>query len=180
LKSKLITMKYNQKTLTFILSLTLMPLFSQAEPLTAGATAPAFTVTVETGETLELAALYAKGPVLVYFYPKADTPGCTKQACNLRDHFADLEKAGIQVLGASLDSVKSQAAFKKKYELPFPLVADTDKALAKAFGVPTNMGLFTARQSFLVVDGKVVWSDTSATPATQAADALAALAAHRS
>lgn len=172
-------MKAQFQTLTFTTIFFLMPLFSHADPLQPGSVAPVLTVMTDSGESLELAAVYAKGPVLLYFYPRADTPGCTKQACNLRDHFADLQDAGIQVLGASLDSVEKQRAFRDKYDLPFPLVADTEKALAKAFGVPTNMGLFTARQSFLIVDGSVVWVDTSATPSTQTADALAAFKARR-
>lgn len=151
-----------------------MPLFSRAEPIAVGAKAPAIEVTNEMGETMDLAGIYADNTVLVYFYPKADTPGCTNQACNLRDSFAELEKAGITVLGASRDDVDAQRAFKEKYGLPFHLVADTEGKLADGFGVNRTLGLFTARQSFLVRDGIVVWRDTSATPATQAADALAA------
>lgn len=151
---------------------------SSAEPLPVGTPAPAFEVTTHKGESLDLARAYAKGPVLVYFYPKADTPGCTTQACNLRDAFADLEEAGLRVIGVSADSVQSQAAFSKKYELPFTLVADTEKKLMEAFRVGSFFG-FSSRQSFLVVDGRIVWRDTSASPSTQAKDALQALAEAR-
>jgi peroxiredoxin Q/BCP len=149
-------------------------LSSDASPLEVGATAPTPTVTNSEGESVELAEVYAEGPTLVYFYPKADTPGCTAQACNLRDSFEDLASAGIQVLGVSTDDVESQAAFKAKYSLPFLLIADSDKTLVEGFGVPTKMN-FASRQSFLVVEGKVAWRDLKATPKTQSEDALAAL-----
>ena len=149
-------------------------LSSGAKPIEVGADAPQLSVTKSDGEELELATVYAAGPTLVYFYPKADTPGCTAQACNLRDSFEELTDTGIQVLGVSTDKVKDQAAFKEKYSLPFTLIADPDQVLVKAFGVPTRVG-FASRQSFLVVDGKIAWRDLSASPKTQAKDALAAL-----
>lgn len=144
--------------------------------LDVGADAPRIDVLLETGETLALAGVYAKGPVLVYFYPKSDTPGCTKQACNIRDNFAELTDKGVTVLGVSEDDQAAQMAFKQKYSLPFHLVADTDGKLGEAFGVAKPNGMHP-RQSFLIVDGKVVWRDLKATPATQAADALKALEA---
>ncbi len=164
-----------------ILAIIMIPafLFGRSNALDVGAEAPRLTVTIETGETVELADAYAKGPVLVYFYPRADTPGCTKQACNLRDHFAELEDKGVKVFGVSTDSVERQAAFKEKHNLPFSLVADTDRKLGKAFGVGSAMPGFFSRQTFLVVDGKIAWRDLSASPASQAQDALAALDASR-
>ncbi|MDP0500372.1 MAG: peroxiredoxin [Verrucomicrobiota bacterium JB022] len=151
----------------------------KAEPLSKGAEAPALQVTTHEGKTLDLAEAYAEGPVLVYFYPKADTPGCTAQACNLRDHFEAVKDAGITVIGVSADGVDAQKAFAEKYHLPFTLVADHDKKLGKAFGVDSIMGRVFSRQSFLVVDGKVVWSDLKATPDSQAQDAVAALESYR-
>ncbi|MFA5257421.1 MAG: peroxiredoxin [Opitutales bacterium] len=139
--------------------------------------APLVTATLDDGSTLELATLYAKGPLLVYFYPKSGTPGCTRQACNLRDNFEELTDHGLQVIGVSRDSVKSQTGFRDKQKLPFHLVADNDGVLGDAFGVPRSLGLVYARQSFLIVDGKVAWIDRHATPDTQAQDALAALEA---
>jgi peroxiredoxin Q/BCP len=146
-----------------------------ADPIAIGADAPAMQVRIHTGETIDLADLYAKGPVLVYFYPKSDTPGCTAQACNLRDNFSDLEAASVKIIGVSADAVAKQQAFVEKYTLPFPIVADEDRALGKAFGVGTFMGMVFKRQSFLVVDGKIAWRDLDAKPATQTSDALAAL-----
>lgn len=154
----------------------MFPFLSNANgSLAVGDTAPAPTVLNHLGEEVDLAELYQKGPVLVYFYPKADTPGCTKQACNLRDNFDDLLKAGLEVVGVSTDSVESQSAFKDKYQLPFTLLADKDKALGKAFGVGSYAGLAYKRQSFLIVNGKVAWRDLGVSPATQSSDALAAL-----
>lgn len=141
---------------------------TQAQPLDVGAAAPAMTVTTDAGTALNLADVYKKGTTLVYFYPKADTPGCTTQACNLRDNMNDLNKAGVQVIGVSADTVEAQAAFKKKYNLNFPLVADQNRALINAFGVQ-------GRQSFIVKDGKIAWRQLKATPATQAQDAMAAV-----
>ena len=150
---------------------------SNAKPLEVGAEAPALTVSNSEGEKIDLAEVYGAGPTLVYFYPKADTPGCTAQACNLRDSFEKLTDSGLQVVGASTDDVEAQAAFKKKYSLPFILVADSDHRLADAFGVPMQFKGFASRQSFLVVDGKVAWRDLKASPKSQSADALAALKA---
>ena len=79
----------------------IMPLFTSAQnEIEVGTAAPAITVTTHLGEELDLGDLYAKGPVAVYFYPKSDTPGCTKQACNIRDNFSDLQEAGVEVIGA--------------------------------------------------------------------------------
>lgn len=155
----------------------ILSLFSsaRAEPLEVGATAPTPAAVDQDGQAFSFADLYAKGPALVYFYPKADTPGCTKQACNLRDSFADLESEGLQVVGVSLDKPAAQKAFKEKYQLPFVLIADENKNVAEAFGVPVTV--VTKRQSFLVRDGKIAWRDLQATPATQAQDVLAALKA---
>jgi peroxiredoxin Q/BCP len=151
-----------------------MALFAK-DPLDVGQPAPALTVTTHTGEQLDLGALYEKGPVLVYFYPKADTPGCTKQACNIRDNFSALQEAGVEVVGVSADTVADQKAFQEKYELPFILVADADKKLGDAFGMGSFLGIGFKRQSFLVMDGKIAWRDLKASPSTQTADALAAL-----
>lgn len=166
-------MKPNLIWLTLILVCP-MALFG-SNPLETGAPAPTLNVLTHTGERLNLADVYAKGPVLVYFYPKADTPGCTKQACNLRDNFEALQEAGIEVIGVSSDSVKDQLAFRDKYNLPFTLVADEDKALGAAFGTGSFIGMAYKRQSFLIVDGKIAWRDLSASPASQTADALEAL-----
>lgn len=149
------------------------------DPLAVGADAPALTVKIQTGETLDLAKTYAEGPVLVYFYPKSFTRGCEIQACNLRDSASETASAGLTVIGVSRDDVEKQAAFKAEHSLPFDLVADVDGSLGDAFGVGSTLGVLPLhkRQSFLVVDGKIAWVDASAKPSTQAADAIGALAA---
>ncbi len=96
--------------------------------------APEFEILTDTGEPLNLTALRGK-QVVLYFYPKADTPGCTKQACNFRDNYHKFQELGVTVLGASPDTVEDQAAFKKKYNLPFTLLADADHTLADQYGL---------------------------------------------
>lgn len=145
------------------------------EPLAAGEPAPDLRVTTDAGEELSLGSLYAEGPVLLYFYPKSFTPGCTEQACNLRDNFDAVQAAGIRVIGVSRDSVARQAEFREEHALPFTLVADEEGELGKAFGVGSILGSIHKRQSFLVLDGKVAWSDLSANPSSQAQDVVEAL-----
>ena len=139
-----------------------------------GASAPAITAVDQDGNSVSFADTYKKGVTLVYFYPKADTPGCTKEACSLRDSIADLSGRGLHILGVSEDKPDAQKKFQVKYKLPFTLIADSDGAVAKAFGVPTTMG-FAKRQSFLVQDGKIVWLDLNASTSQQAADVSKAL-----
>lgn len=146
-----------------------------AEPLKVGDDAPQVKTVDQNGDEVDLGKELSEGISLVYFYPKADTPGCTKQACNLRDAFEDVTDAGIKVFGASADSSDDQLAFAKKYDLPFTLLADKDGKVISAFGVPTlNDKGFAARQSFLVKDGKIIWHDAKANPVTQAQDAIEA------
>ena len=151
--------------------------FASAAPLPVGAAAPAVSGVTETGATLALADVYAKQPyTLVYFFPKADTPGCTKQGCSLRDAYEELTQKGVAVIGVSTDDVEAQKAFKDKYHFPFTLIADKEKTVINAFGVPATMG-FATRQAFLVKDGKIVWADYKAATDKQAADVLKVLAA---
>lgn len=102
--------------------------------LKEGAQAPAFNLPADSGAHLSLASLAGKNVVL-YFYPKADTPGCTREACSFRDHMASLAQAGAVVVGASPDSVERVSRFKQKYELNFHLLSDIDHALAEKYGV---------------------------------------------
>lgn len=139
--------------------------------LEVGSPAPQVTGLTDEGKTLELKSVYEKGVTLVYFYPKADTPGCTKQACSLRDAYQELQSRGVQILGVSTDSVSDQKKFKEKFNLPFTLIADEKKEWAKAFGVPVTAG-FASRQAFLMKAGKVVWLDRAASTAEQANDIL--------
>ncbi len=99
-----------------------------------GTVAPAFTAKNAEGETVRLKDLRGQ-QVVLYFYPKDDTPGCTKEACSFRDAFADFKKRGIAVLGVSVDSEASHKKFAAKYKLPFTLLADPDHAIADAYGV---------------------------------------------
>lgn len=154
--------------------ITMFGLGSRAAELEVGATAPALTALDQDGKKVVFEDFYKKGWTLVYFYPKADTPGCTKQACSLRDAYAKLADAGVQVIGVSSDDPADQKKFQEKYKLPFTLVADTDKKVMDGFGVPHTLG-FASRQAFLVHDGKIVWRDLSASTAEQAADVLAAI-----
>src|SRR3954463_16471342 len=114
------------KTLSTVCSLLALSLTLHAEPLQVGAPAPDTGGTDQDGKTINLKDVYAKGPTLVYFYPKADTGGCTKQGCSIRDAWGDLQKAGIQVLGVSEDTVEAQKHFADKNQFPFKLIADTD------------------------------------------------------
>jgi len=161
--------------LGFFLSLFCVPHALKADPLALAADAPRLDVVLHDGSTVNLGSAYDAGTVLVYFYPKADTPGCTAQACSLRDAFATLGDQGVRVFGASGDKPEKQAAFREKYKLPFDLIADDKGKLMSAFGVP-NFANISARQAFLVRDGKIVWRDTKASTEKQAQDVIAALA----
>ena len=102
--------------------------------LKQGDKVPAFSVTDQDGNPVKLSD-YNGQKLVVFFYPKANTPGCTAEACNLRDHYAELQAAGYQLLGVSADSEKKQANFRNKFEFPFPLLADQDHQVINAFGV---------------------------------------------
>src|SRR3954468_19644248 len=104
-------------------------------PLKAGDAAPDITVKVQDGKDIKLSSLAGK-MVLVYFYPKDDTPGCTIEAQGLRDGWADIQAAGLEVYGVSTQAAESHKAFIEGQKLPFPLVVDTDASIAKAFRVP--------------------------------------------
>lgn len=131
----------------------------------AGQPAPAFTLPAHTGESVTLAQLKGK-PVVLYFYPKDDTPGCTKEACSFRDHWEALQAKGVVVLGVSPDPVAKHEKFAAKYQLPFPLLADPDHAVAEAYGAWGEKTLYgkkmtgILRTTFLIgADGivKHVW-----------------------
>lgn len=140
-------------------------------PLQVGDAAPAVTATDDTGALVDLGKAYgAREWTLVYFYPKADTPGCTKQGCSLRDGYAELTRHGVGVFGVSKDDVAAQAAFKAKFRLPFPLLADPEGRVIEAFGVPTYplVGI-PRRQAYLIRGGKIVYADHAGTTDEQAA-----------
>jgi len=152
----------------------LIATMSAAEPINTGASLPKTAASDQDGKAVDLAADASKGYTLVYFYPKADTPGCTKQACSLRDSYEALTQKGVKVYGASMDDQAAQKAFKDKYHLPFTLIADKDAKVADAFGVPHEKG-FATRQAFLFKDGKLVWRDLAAATEKQAEDVLKVL-----
>ncbi len=163
------------KTLSFVGSFLALSLFAHGDPLAVGAPAPDVKSVDQDGKPVSFKDVYAKGVTLVYFYPRADTPSCTKQACSLRDDWKTLQEKGVQVLGVSEDTSEDQKKFKDKYTLPFTLVADHDGKVAAAFGVAMR-GKVTARQSFLIKDGKIVWNMLEKTStATHAADVLKAV-----
>lgn len=153
-------------------------------PLTDGEKAPDFSAETDKGETVALKDFAGKHVVL-YFYPKDDTPGCTVEACNFRDNMGRLEGAGAVVLGISLDSVQSHQEFRDKFELPFTLLADTDHRIADAYGVygqKTFMGreyMGVDRATFLIgPDGSLekVWAKVN--PNGHADEVLAVLGDH--
>jgi len=110
----------------------------------------------QDGKTWKLADEVGKKVVLLYFYPKDDTPGCTKEACGFRDRIADLKKENVEVIGVSFDSPESHQKFISKYNLNFPLLADTDGKMADAYGVKMPTRPMAKRVSFLIgLDGKI-------------------------
>jgi peroxiredoxin Q/BCP len=149
--------------------------------LKVGQVAPKFTAATSGGGKISLAD-YQGQNVILYFYPRDDTPGCTKEACAFRDRFADFKKKGAVVLGVSADSVKSHDKFVEKFKLPFTLLADEDKKIVQAYGVwgeksfmgRKYQGIF--RVTFLIgPDGKIkkIWPTVK--PEEHAAEVLAAL-----
>jgi peroxiredoxin Q/BCP len=168
------------KLRALLLTMTLASFFGcslGAEPLAIGAKAPEITAPDENGTPVDFAKVYAHGLTLVYFYPKASTPGCTAQACSLRDGIADLKADGVTILGVSHDTAEAQKKFKEKYQLPFTLIADHDGKVIKAFGVPTIIFGISKRQSFLIKDGKVVWRSLDAQTKGHAEEVEKAVAA---
>jgi peroxiredoxin Q/BCP len=125
---------------------------------------------------VNLAETAGSGYFLVYFYPKAFTPGCTAQACSLRDAYDQLQTKGIKIVGVSLDTVDSQKKFQEKEHLPFELLSDREKKVTNAFGVPILVNRFAARQAYLFKAGRLIWMDTKASTDKQAQDLLAVLA----
>jgi peroxiredoxin Q/BCP len=160
-----------------VLILAMMSFFSpRSQAIQIGDAAPVVTAPDQDGKPVKFADVYARGITLVYFYPKAGTPGCTAQACSLRDAFATLHGENLQILGVSRDTPEAQKKFQEKNRIPFTLIADADGKVAAAFGVPGFMGLpISSRQSFIIKGGKVVWESLHAKTAEHAAEVQAAL-----
>jgi thioredoxin-dependent peroxiredoxin len=150
--------------------------------ITEGDQAPDFTLRSDAGDEVTLSSLRGR-PVVLYFYPKDDTPGCTTQACGIRDAYGEFERAGAVVLGVSPDNERSHVKFRQKYELPFTLLADTEHEVADRYGVwgeKKFMGkkyMGVSRSTFVIDEsGRVKKVFEKVTPATHAVDVLAALA----
>ena len=146
-----------------------------------GKPAPDFTLTSDSGETVKLSELRGK-PVVLYFYPKDDTPGCTAQACGIRDDYGRFEQRGAVVLGVSPDDESSHVRFKEKYELPFTLLADPTHEVSEEYGVWKEKSfagrkyMGVERSTFLIdSQGTVTKVMRRVKPGTHAADVLAAL-----
>ena len=146
-----------------------------------GKPAPNFELATDEGGTVSLASLRGK-PVVLYFYPKDDTPGCTTQACGIRDVYSDFRERGAVVLGVSPDDEASHVKFKEKYSLPFTLLADPDHQVADEYGVWKERNMYgkksmgIERSTFVIdADGNVSRAMRRVKPDTHAADVLAAL-----
>jgi thioredoxin-dependent peroxiredoxin len=123
--------------------------------LSEGQNAPEFSAKDDQGNTVNLKDFRGKQNIVLYFYPKDDTPGCTIEACNFRDAYAQFKTQDIQILGVSFDGAESHQAFKKKFNLPFPLLVDSDKKIALAYGVKGDK---YANRDTLLIDkqGKIL------------------------
>jgi thioredoxin-dependent peroxiredoxin len=146
-----------------------------------GQVAPDFTAVTDTGETVRLSDYQGKRVVL-YFYPKDDTSGCTTQACGFRDHYIDIEEKNAVVLGVSPDGVKSHQKFKSKYDLPFTLLVDEDHAISEAYGVWQEKSMYGKKymgivRSHFVIDeaGKIADAQVKVSPQDSVSKALEAL-----
>ena len=146
-----------------------------------GKPAPDFELPSDSGERVRLSDLRGK-PVVLYFYPKDDTPGCTTQACGIRDVYADFRDRGVVVLGVSPDDEASHVKFKEKYSLPFTLLADPDHAVAEQYGVWVEKNMYgnkkmgIERSTFVIdADGTVAKVMRRVKPETHAAQVLDAL-----
>lgn len=131
-----------------------------SDKLEVGNTAPDFVAETYGGDSVRLSDYYKKGVVALYFYPKDNTPGCTKEACSIRDGMDKLKDLGVQVFGVSTDGVKAHENFKKKYDLNFPLISDKGKEIIKSYGVKSAFGT-AKRQTFLIDKGgeiKHIWT----------------------
>jgi thioredoxin-dependent peroxiredoxin len=141
----------------------------------SGTIAPNFTAQTTSGKTVSLRDFQGKKLVL-YFYPKDDTPGCTVEACGLRDEYQKIREQGAEVLGVSVDSTASHQKFTEKFHLPFPLLADTEKTVSKAYGVLNDKSNMSRRVTFLIDEhGKILKTFDPVKPAEHPQQILDAL-----
>lgn len=152
------------------MAMTQLSTFGAAMPK-VGNSAPDFSVAASDGTTVHLKDHIGKGNIILYFYPKDDTPGCTKEACGIRDTFDEFKGLNATVFGVSFDSVESHKNFIAKYKLPFVLLADTDKTVAKLYGVADDNSRVASRVTFVINKaGKIAFVDPKVDPATHAAE----------
>jgi thioredoxin-dependent peroxiredoxin len=144
--------------------------------LSRGARIPEVTLVDANGAKVALASLIDR-PLVLYFYPKDDTPGCSTEACRFRDEYEAFVEAGADVIGVSSDDPKSHARFREKYNLPFRLMSDPGGMARKAFGVPNTLGILPGRATFIINrDGKIIYSFNSQfLPERHVSNALVAL-----
>jgi peroxiredoxin Q/BCP len=138
-----------------------------------GSTAPDFALPSDDGQTVKLSSYRGKQPVVLYFYPKDETPGCTKEACSFRDNLAEFKKAGVEILGVSVDSVEAHQKFRQKENLNFTLLSDEKKEVTKQYGVLGTFGV-ASRVTFVIDKAgtvRKIYRDVS--PAEHAAEVLA-------
>ncbi|MGH7885597.1 MAG: peroxiredoxin [Thermodesulfobacteriota bacterium] len=131
-----------------------------SDTLKTGDKAPDFEAESYGGDKIKLSSIYKRGIVALYFYPRDNTPGCTKEACSLRDGMDDLKNLGVNIIGVSTDSVKSHEGFKSKYNLNFPLISDKSKEIIELYGVKSAFGT-AKRVTFLIDKGgeiKHIWN----------------------
>lgn len=128
---------------------------STMKKIQIGDTVPTFSLLDQNGKTIKIDSTLGKS-MIIYFYPKDDTPGCTKEACKFRDEYENFTDLGAMVIGISADSVKSHKNFEEKYKLPFTLLADTENVIRKLFGVPNNLFVIPGRVTYVVNNQGIV------------------------
>lgn len=124
--------------------------------LNEGNTAPDFTLQNQEGKDIRLYDLLERGPVVLYFYPKDETPGCTTEACAFRDHYKTFQDAGAEVVGVSADSVNRHAAFAQNHQLPFQLLSDPQRTVYKLYEVPKTLFLLPGRVTYVIGQNRTV------------------------
>lgn len=126
--------------------------------LKPGTPAPSFTLPDQDGKPVALAALLAEGPLILYFYPADFTPGCTREACSIRDMHDEIQRVGLRVVGVSPQSAESHRRFRERYSLPFTLLCDADKAVIRAYDLDGPLGFGVRRGTYLVGASGVIES----------------------
>ena len=124
--------------------------FRTRDTVYVGSKAPDFALPSQSGKMMSLNDFIGERPVVLFFYPKDDTPGCTKQACVFRDNYEVFKERDAEVIGISSDSVESHRGFAAKHDLPYTLLSDEDKKVRKLYGVPNTLGLFPGRVTYII------------------------------